>query len=226
MRLLDDPESFWSGFDSSLWATPFSGFRWAIPARCEFAGRAIYMDSDVIVQADIAQLWRHPMGAGKVAIARGDKAAWRFCVSLWDCDAAAAFVLPLHELKRADGHQRMTAMVRQHREMIEPFKNGQWNYCDSEDRTPIEKARIVHYTDMSCQPHLKHAIPRLMSKGQRHWYDGQFRPHPRPEVEALFDREYEAAIKAGFTPGNYVPNHEPINFRKRSLVNYRGHATA
>ena len=44
------------------WATPFSGFRWsAFRKHCGFKGRAIYLDIDMIVLADIAELWHHPI---------------------------------------------------------------------------------------------------------------------------------------------------------------------
>ena len=40
-----------------MWATPFSVFRWAIPHVCNFEGKAIYMDVDMIARDDIAKLW-------------------------------------------------------------------------------------------------------------------------------------------------------------------------
>src|SRR6478609_8300859 len=55
MRLSRDPASIWSGWESSKWATPFSAFRWAVPAACGFMGRAIYMDVDMVAVADIAE---------------------------------------------------------------------------------------------------------------------------------------------------------------------------
>ena len=36
-----------AGWRTERWATPFSGFRWAVPALCGYAGRAIYMDTDI-----------------------------------------------------------------------------------------------------------------------------------------------------------------------------------
>ena len=52
MQLSRDPSSVWysnpqtgEGWHTEKWATPFSGFRWAIPAYCGFSGRAIYMDA-------------------------------------------------------------------------------------------------------------------------------------------------------------------------------------
>lgn len=51
--------------------TEFSFARFAIPALCEFKGRALYMDSDMLVFADIAELFRLPFDDARVLIERG-----------------------------------------------------------------------------------------------------------------------------------------------------------
>src|ERR1041384_3501278 len=44
-----------------LWkSTGFSFCRFMVPAHCKFKGRAIYLDADQVVLADIAELWRYP----------------------------------------------------------------------------------------------------------------------------------------------------------------------
>src|SRR3546814_12816555 len=90
MQLSSDPQSFWysdsgipAGWHTERWATPFSGFRWAVPAYCGYEGRAIYMDTDTLVLDDIAALWRAPMPEGTVVLARRHESFSRFCVSLW-----------------------------------------------------------------------------------------------------------------------------------------------
>src|SRR6186997_1371038 len=50
-------KGFWSGWNTKGWKTPFTGFRWGIPAYCGFQGKAIYTDSDFIFRADLAELW-------------------------------------------------------------------------------------------------------------------------------------------------------------------------
>jgi hypothetical protein len=94
-----------SGWQTQKWATPFSGFRWALPAICKFEGKAIYMDSDFIVLADIAELWNTPMLPEKMVIAKGGN---RYCCSLWDCAA----VKPRRELMALmvdpDAHMKAT----------------------------------------------------------------------------------------------------------------------
>ena len=48
MRLSNQRGSFWSNWNTKGWHTPFSGFRWAVPYLCNFKGRAIYTDVDMI----------------------------------------------------------------------------------------------------------------------------------------------------------------------------------
>lgn len=217
MMLSRDPASFWSGWDTSSWATPFSGFRWGIPEFCGFQGRAIYMDSDMIVQDDLARLWEAPLEPGKAILSKGN---WRFCVTLFDCAAVKPAMLPLQRLKAKDGHRAQALHLRERKDIIQAF-DPNWNYCDLEDHGPIKAARIVHYTDMSCQPHLGLACERLGQQGWHHWYDGPIRPHPRPEIVKLFETEYRQALEAGYRVESYVPPVRYGDYRKASLKNYQ-----
>lgn len=42
--------------------TGFSFYRWGIPSSCGFEGRAIYLDTDIVVLCDIRELWQLPLG--------------------------------------------------------------------------------------------------------------------------------------------------------------------
>lgn len=210
-----DRSSWWGGWDMSKWATPFSGFRWAVPIACSFQGRAIYMDSDLIVLGDLAELWRMELGAGEVVAARDPT---RFCVALWDCDLARGHLPQLEALRQADGHARTSAYFRSRTYLVHSF-GSTWNYLDTTDRGPF--GNIVHYTDLSTQPQLKHALPRLEKAGQRHWYDGPRRPHPRPDIERLFEQEYRVAVAHGYTIDRYAPAEHFGLIAKRAMAGYR-----
>lgn len=221
MRQSRDPQSFWHGWATQQWATPFSGFRWGIPAACNFEGRAIYCDSDVIFCADIAELWHQAMAPGHAVLA---KHGGRMCVSLWDCAAARAHVLPLAKLKTDPrSHGEMGRRARAGR-FVGTFE-GQWNCLDGQGFPDLGDSRIkaIHYTDMSCQPQLKHALPRLAAAGQKHWFDGTVRAHPRPDLQALFDLLLEAAAEAGFRTEDYLPDDSFGAITKKSLTGYKGH---
>lgn len=229
MKLSRDPESFWysdgegKGWRTETWATPFSCFRWAVPARCNFEGRAIYCDSDVIFMADIAELWNQEMAPGKVALAKGG-GSWRYCVSLWDCAEAASHILPLDTLRSDPGsHQRMVAYFRDRPYLTQQFV-GDWNCLDGGAYGTLADCEIkaIHYTDIASQPQLRHALPRLAAAGKAHWFDGKTKPHVRADVVELFDRLLEEAKAEGYGPQRYAqdPDFGPI--RKQSLKGYRG----
>jgi hypothetical protein len=210
-----DPCSLWGGWNMSRWATPFSGFRWSVPHACEFEGRAIYMDSDTIVLGDIAELWRRELPAGAVAAARSPS---KFCVTLWDCRAAKDHLLHIEELRGAAGHERQVAYFERHPVLVDSF-GAEWNWLDAQDPEPFGK--VVHYTDLTTQPHLPHALSRLVGTGRRHWYDGPMRPHPRRELVTLFEDEYRAARKAGYDCERYLPEQDFGEVKKRAMTNYQ-----
>lgn len=214
-----DPASPFAGWDMTRWATPFSAFRWAVPELCGFRGRAIYMDSDLIVLGDLAELWELELKPGGQIVAARDPG--KFCVSLWDCALARGHVLPLPQLRRADGHERMAAYFKAHPGLVHRF-GSRWNYLDSQDADALGDAGIVHYTDLATQPHLNYAIPRLTAAGGAHWYDGPLRPG-RPDVSMLFEREFAAAKVAGYTVDKYLPAQAFGPLAKRQMAGYRAH---
>lgn len=222
MRLTRDPGSLFyaggpGGWNASGWATPFSGFRWAVPLACGFKGRAIYMDSDLVVLGDIAELWQMELASGQVVAARD---ATKFCVSLWDCARARPHMMDIAALRRADGHPRQSLYFRTRPGLVRSFGPA-WNYLDSHDRG--EFGNVVHYTNLQSQPHFDYAVARLASSGRSHWYDGPLRPGRR-DIRELFEREFSQARFNGFTVDSYIP--EPSerfgDYRKRSMVGYQG----
>lgn len=223
MKASDDPSSFWYGWNSSLWATPFSGFRWGIPAYCDYEGKAIYMDSDVIVLADIAELWHQRFAPGKVALAKGD-GSWRYCVSLWDCAALEGLVFPIERLRQvASSHKEMVGYMASHSHLTQQFM-GDWNCLDGIGHKDLFDGvlKALHYTDMRTQPHLKYAIARLAKAGRKHWFDGTVMKHPRPDVQKLFDELLVTAEIEGYTVDSYCQDPLIIPPVKASLVGYKG----
>lgn len=226
MKLSRDPSSFWysdgaKGWQTSKWATPFSGFRWGIPDYCNFEGKAIYMDSDVIVLADIAELWNQLIPKGKYALAKGG-GSWRYCVSLWNCEM---FHKGNIDALRSDpmSHQRMVSFMADSPDLTASF-DGDWNCLDGEGHRDLRSGLVkaLHYTDMSTQPQLRYAIPRLAAEGRKHWFNGQVKNHPRADVKNLFDEMFLEAKANGFTVERYC--QEPLygQINKASLTGYQG----
>lgn len=224
MQLSADPKSpfFSERWRTERWSTPFSGFRWAAPHLCGFEGRAVYMDSDVIVMADIAELWKQFFASGKCVIAKGGKDAWRFCVTLFDCAAVKPHIPPLAVLQNPVAHQGMIARFRS-APFVQPFQDN-WNCIDGEDHTSLDDPaiKIIHYSDEATQPHLRYAVPRLEREGRKHWFDGRVKPHWRADLVALFDKLLSEAKAAGYDPSRYAVAR-PVDYRLASHRNYRGH---
>ena len=102
-------------------------------------------------------------------------------------------------------------------ELVQVF-DRQWNNFDGEN-DPLEDIKILHYTSMNHQPHLKYALPRLESSGQNHWFDGEVIPHWRQDVVDLFDDLYNRSIENDYDVSDYVPD-TIINFDKQSQKGY------
>lgn len=224
----------WKGWRTDLWSTPFSGFRWAVPALAWPAPRAIYMDSDVIIRADIAELWRMPLEPGKVLAAKGGAESWRYCVTLFDCDRLEnlpqPWPIPWFNTLRGDPESHRNAMkfFAGRPDLVQAFPaDANWNCIDGEDYADINDPRIkiLHYSSEAHQPQLKYALPRLEREGGQHWFDGEVKQHWRQDIVDLFDREFAFAMAGGFSTEKY--RREPFGpYVKASNANYTSHKWA
>lgn len=222
MKQSNDPDSFWYGWNTTKWATPFSGFRWGIPAYCNYEGRAIYMDSDVIVMDDIAQLWNAELLPGKCVIAKGG-GSWRFCVSLWDCRKTADLAFPIERIRSdPDAHKKLGLLWR-NSALVQPFRPDQnWNCLDGESLMLDDpRLKALHYTAMANQPHLPWALVRLERVGRKHWFEGKVEPHWRDDLRHLFQRLMLEADQAGYRVEDYCADPIFGPYRKASTVNYK-----
>lgn len=135
--------------------TEFSFARFAIPALCGRRGRAVYMDSDMLVFRDFAELWDQPFDGAKVLIEigsrgqrdRGKHAAVMLldCASLdWD---VAAIVGGLGVRYDYNALMAVDALLAPG-EMAERIPAG-WNDLDHYDPA---RTRNLHYTEIRTQP--------------------------------------------------------------------------
>lgn len=133
--------------------TPFSFQRFLVPALAGHRGRAIYLDSDMLVFKDISALWTLPCnGAGVIAVREpgGSGRRPQFSVMVLNCDAlkwdidAIIAALDRGEL---DYEKLMYEMpvAKNIRADIDP----EWN---SLERFSEGVTALLHYTDMNTQP--------------------------------------------------------------------------
>jgi hypothetical protein len=209
MKLSTDPKSFWysnprrnEGWLTRGWATPFSALRWGIPAACNWEGRAIYMDIDMIPMADIAELWNSKINGNAFCVAKDEKT---FCCTLFD-NAKARRILPnINSIKREYG---MYARLRRNfgpRDVQRFPPEANWNCLDGEKYQTIydPRIKIVHCTSIPTQPQLRYALKRLALEGKKHWCRDVPRPHWRKDIEDLFDEVLAEAIADGYPPERY-----------------------
>lgn len=216
--------SDWSGWNTTQWATPFSAFRWAVPAAATKEGhkKAIYCDSDFIFLSDVRKLWEQEFKPGKIAMVKGGVEGWRFCLTMWNVEEA----MKIPELRdvfanKADPylHRRLNElMVTKYASRLQTFE-GDWNNVDGEQRS-IPEIDALHYSSMCHQLHAKYAVPRLASQGRAHWFDDEVLPHWRQDLQLLFDTYYKLALASGMKVEDYDPGTTLVPIVKESQKGY------
>jgi hypothetical protein len=224
----------WGGWRTDSGRTPFTHYRWSLPAVTNYEGKAIYTDSDFIFCADLADLWAQDVPS--VMLLNSTKGKLNTSCILFNCENAKGIVPDLPTLKSLpNAHDSMLTFFREHKEYIGVF-DGNWNSVDN--YIPGHDAiKAVHYSRIETQCHaLKYAVPRLKKEGRQHWYTKGFGPrqipvesvegfypHRIPAVQALFDQEYQAALDACYT----VDQYRVTGFDgKRRTFSYSHHAGA
>src|SRR5262245_47213696 len=211
MRLSKDPKSFWyadprmkRGWRTDRWATPFSALRWGIPAACNFQGKAIYLDVDMIVMDDIAKLWNQEIIHG--AMLSKPEA---ICVTMYD-NAKMGKILPsVDYIKEPRRYLDVRRKVLNHG-CIQRYKDN-WNCLDLRKVSGGEypdlhdpEIKVLHFTQIPTQPHLPYAIARLAKEGRKHWYQSMPpRPHHRKDAIEFFDKMLIDAQMNGYTLDRY-----------------------
>lgn len=215
MKISDDPASFWYGWNTKFWSTPFSGFRYGIPEHCNFKGKAIYCDDDQLWLRDPAELWDIQIEGDNIMTGKLlPNGEIRHCVSLWDCEKAKSVLPPIERRKQ---NPQFTEIMKRLTFPKTQIMDGNWNNYDGENE-PIENIKLLHFTDMSTNPGVKLAVKRLGGQAD-HWYNGVIREHRRKDVEDVFYQYYQEALDAGYSVADYVGNKR-IVYEKQSQENY------
>ena len=188
MQQTNDEKDFWHGWDTSRWSTPFSGFRWAIPEYCNFKGRAIYTDVDMLNLRDISDLWNLDIPDDKWMLARdgirfGGK---EFCVILFDCNKFKNNIGLSDDWKiHAPAHHAFMEIFI-NKDLVGSL-DPRWN-CHDGDDLPVDDIWHLHYTEMATQP------------WRPSWYIGEQREHPRKDLVELFWEYVNEAAQNGYSP--------------------------
>lgn len=133
--------------------TEFSFARFAIPALCRFEGRALYMDSDMLVFDDMAELFRLPFDDARILIeqgadlSKGKQAAVMMldCSRLrWDVNAIVG------GLGQRYGYNALMSLTP----LLEPgdIRDGLPNGWNDLDVYRPGITRNLHFTEIRLQP--------------------------------------------------------------------------
>jgi hypothetical protein len=187
--------------------TEFSFARFAIPALCGHAGRAVYMDSDMLVFRDIAELWHTPMAGARIAIEIGSRdqadRGKHAAVMLMDCGrlpwVVDDIVAGLGE--RYDYNALMAIdPLLEAGDMRELIARG-WNDLD---QYHPERTRNLHYTEIRTQPwvHAGHPHGGLWVDALRQMLaDGAVAAEQVREEVALGFARPSLLLELGLEPG-------------------------
>ena len=180
-------EGLWSHNNTQMWSTPFSGFRWFIPEICNFKGRAIYTDCDMINFKDMASLFETDMRNKPIAARKGQRfGGHEFCVMLFDCERIKDMLIPITRQKNiSEYHHRMIHKFSGNSDLVEDL-DPRWNCLDGEDRK-IDDIWQLHWTKMSTQP------------WKPGWFTGVTEEHPRKDLVKLLEDMNVEAKDAGYT---------------------------
>ncbi len=149
--------------------TPFSFQRFLVPQACGHQGRALYLDSDMLVFRDILPLWRQPFSDAPVLTVQagpGDPRPAQTSVMLMDCSRlgwTAQDVVDGLDAGRYDYEALMRDFaVAPVRAALDPA----WNALD---RYLPGRTALLHYTDMASQPWVcaTHPLGRLWVRALR-----------------------------------------------------------
>ena len=146
------------------WGTPFTGFRFAVPQLCQFEGRAIYLDADMLVLGDIADLWNEEIEETRGLKCWGDL---RTDVSVINCEffgepgGAPAADWPVIAEMKDSGWRAMDYLRMLHRMgAVDNRLDRMWNDCDGWGYERGENTQLIHYTHvLHGQPYRPYDIP-------------------------------------------------------------------
>ncbi len=132
--------------------TPFSFQRFLIPELCNFSGKAIYLDSDMLVFRDIQALWNHDFSNCSLQSVKssGQNRPPQFGVMLLNCSNLNWQInqiinqLDMGALHYSDLMFEMKIVDKVGRDI-----DANWNSLESYS---AEETALLHYTDMETQP--------------------------------------------------------------------------
>lgn len=132
--------------------TPFSFQRFLIPALNKYRGRAIYLDSDMLVFADIRRLWSLPLDDVELlTTSRSDLHSAALSVLVLNCAALDWDIERIVESLNSGSVSYEQLMFEQPTRKMRASIGTEWNSLEHFERG---RTALLHYTNMDSQPWL------------------------------------------------------------------------
>jgi hypothetical protein len=214
MRTIDNSLAPAPKDDRFLPYTNFSYGRFAIPSEAGYQGRAIYMDSDMLVFGDIAEIWEMPFDGAKILVEKvTEKTRGKgrlTAVMVMDCSALHWDVAEITGRLGIDydyeGLMSVLPLLEEG-DLQDRLPEG-WNSLDE----VTDETRLLHYTRIKtqpwvypCHPHgglWTNELKRMLRDGtvtEAEIRDEAAKGHVRPSL--LIELDLEPARPASeFTP--------------------------
>lgn len=166
--------------------TPFSFQRFLIPELAGYRGRAIYLDSDMLVFRDIRRLWVQPFDGAQILASPSSDPSSRspqFSVMLLNCDDLHWDIRQI--IRDLDNGKYTYEQVLYNMGLVERMRQSldpAWNSLESYKE---EETALIHYTDMPTQPWVYHENP----------------------FGYLWMRELFQAVDRKFVPEDFIAEH-------------------
>ncbi len=132
--------------------TGFSFYRFAIPEACQFEGRALYLDADIVVLSDLEELFQKEMEGKGVLSRPNTPVSWYTSVMLLDC-------AKLTHWRVQEWATMINGKIASYTGTLWGDPSGlsyrdfgpleeKWNGLEAADET----TKILHYTNVPTQP--------------------------------------------------------------------------
>jgi lipopolysaccharide biosynthesis glycosyltransferase len=220
--------------------TPFSFQRFLIPEACQYDGKAIYLDADMLVFQDISEVWNTSFEGSKVisVSSNSDERRGQFSVMLLNCESLDWNVDEIVSALDTDALSYEELMFEMRLAQPVSFKIGpQWNSLES---YTASQTALLHYTDMNTQPWISTRNPlghlwvdclrRSLAQGfvseielDREIKLGHVRPSLRLDLSARGDNAtvnattYSVEDLGFVAPYRALPTFQRFSFGRRAL---------
>ena len=190
MRASDDESSIF--YNWVQLGTGFSGFRWAVPELCNFTGRALYLDVDILNFKDIAELYYTDMN-DYALLCLNNPPGWpggrNTSVALFNCELMQPLLPPV-ELTKTIFNIHPYVFSTDSPTHIPLDRVGEldprWNVLDGKGPggtdLDIKDMWMLHYTDPTTQPWASLTMHKI------------WKPHPRTDLYQLWHDTYKEAV--------------------------------